>query len=298
MKIRARFLVLVASLCAGVAAAEPLPGLLEDAIRLEQPTNTARLEALQALLGSRKLNFELQPFANARRGRDPREHGHNLVVTAGSGPRDIIVGAHFDAASLADGTLSAGMVDNAASVVALTRLAESLGRHQLRHRIRIVFFDMEETGLQGSSHFAQTMDRGRVAAMVNLDISGYGDAVFAGPSAAEGNAALYDALRRVCSRDRLTCVESAAFPASDDRSFQAAGMPNVSLAILPRLEAHQMWLLLNGGRDAGLAAGFRPEILRTIHTTEDRASRLDAAAMTLAHDVAMALILELDASLE
>jgi Zn-dependent M28 family amino/carboxypeptidase len=279
-------------------AADSLPGLVEDATRLNQPSNTARLEALQALLRSRHLNFELQPFANDRRARDSREQGQNVVVTTGSGRRDLIVGAHFDAVALADGSLSGGMVDNAASVVALMRVAESLGGHQLRHRVRVVFFDMEEIGQPGSRYFAQSMDRAGVAAMVNLDIAGYGDTVFAGPAANAGNAAVYDALRRVCARDRRVCIESAAFPQSDDRSFQAAGTPNVSLGIVPRLEVHQMWLLLNGGRESGLAADFRPAILRTIHTAEDRASRLDAAAMTLAHDVVTALILELDATME
>jgi peptidase M28-like protein len=298
VNIRSRLLVLVAGLCVAGVSAQPLPGLIEDATRLNQPSNAARLEALQALLRSRQLTFELQPFANDRRARDSREQGQNVVVTAGSGPRDIIIGAHFDAVALGDGTLSAGMVDNAASVAALTRIAGSLGGRQLRHRIRAVFFDMEEIGLLGSRHFAQSMDPAKVAAMVNLDIAGYGDTVFAGPSAAAGNAAVYDALRRVCARDNRACIESAAFPSSDDRSFQTAGIPNVSLAILPRVEAHQMWLLMNGGPESGLPAGFRPDILRTIHTAEDRASRLDAAAMTLAHDVALALILELDASVD
>ena len=59
-----------------------------------------------------------------------------------------------------------------------------------------------------------------------------------------------------------------------------------------------MWLLVNGGRESGLAADFRPGILRTIHTAEDRSSRLDPAAMTLAYEMVMALILELDATLE
>ena len=281
-----------------VVAAQLLPSLIEDAARLNQPSNAARLEALQALLRSRRVNFELQPFANDRQARDSRAQGQNVVVTVGSGPRDLVVGAHFDAVALPNGTLSEGMVDNAAGVVALMRVAESLAGRQLRHRVQVVFFDMEEIGLLGSRHFAASMDRARVAAMVNLDIAGYGDTVFAGPSASTGNGAVYEALGRVCSHDRRACVISAAFPASDDRSFQAAGTPNVSLGILPALETHQMWLLMNGGRESGLAADFRPDILRTIHTAEDRSSRLDPAAMTLAYEVVTALALELDAALE
>ena len=83
-----------------MVAAQLLPGLVEDAARLNQPSNAARLEALQALLRSRRVNFELQPFANDRQARDSRAQGQNVVVTAGSGPRDLVVGAHFDAVAL------------------------------------------------------------------------------------------------------------------------------------------------------------------------------------------------------
>ena len=44
------------------------------------------------------------------------------------------------------------------------------------------------------------------------------------------------------------------------RSFQAAGVPNISLAVLRAAEAHQMWLLLNGGPESGLRQGFVPHL--------------------------------------
>ena len=41
----------------------------------------------------------------------------------------------------------------------------------------------------------------------------------------------------------------------------------------------QVWLLLNGGKESGLAAGFAPAILRTIHTPADTADKLTAEGM-------------------
>ena len=66
------------------------------------------------------------------------------------------------------------------------------------------------------------------------------------------------------------------------------------MAVLPALEAHQVWLLLNGGKESGLAAGFAPAILRTIHTPADTADKLTAEGMTLIYNAVLGLLLELD----
>ena len=270
--------------------------LITDARLLDQPSNAARLDALQGLLRKRGLTFTLQPFPNSTRQRDPREQGQNVLVepVGGNGPT-IIVGAHLDAVPLNGGAHSRGMVDNGAGVIVLTRVAETLRTQRLRHRIQIVFFDMEESGLQGSAFMAKSVDRATVASMVNIDIAGYGDTIMSGPTTGAGTAPLHQALARVCSARDYACLRLAAFPTGDDRSFQAAGIPAISMAVLPALEAHQVWLLLNGGKESGLAAGFAPAILRTIHTSADTADKLTAEGMTLISNAVLGLLLELDA---
>jgi Zn-dependent M28 family amino/carboxypeptidase len=250
---------------------------------------------VQALLAARGLKYVPHPFPNPQQTRDPRPEGRNLIIDLpGMTGREIIVGAHLDAAPLSGGGFSHGMVDNGAGVVVLTRLAEALGRGPRRHRIRIVFFDMEENGLAGSRAFAATIDRTRVDAMVNIDIAGYGDTVLAGPSTTAGAAPLFRAFARVCGAEGHQCIPFAVYPLSDDRSFSAAGVPSISLGVLPALEAHQIWLTLNGGKDSGLVAGFAPPILRTIHTSGDTADKLTPAGMTLIYNVVLGLVREID----
>jgi hypothetical protein len=261
---------------------------VSDAARLDRPANAERLEALKALLRERGLDFEVQPFENER-----KEKGQNLIVTLGSGTQDIVIGAHFDAVRLQDGTLSHGMVDNAAGTVVLTRVAEALRTRRLKHRVRLIFFDMEEIGLLGSAHFVKSLDS-KIAAAVNVDIAGYGDTLIFGPGKNEGNAEVYGAMWRACAEQRFACMEFPNFPQGDDRSFQAVQIPNLSLAILPALEAHQLWLMLNGGKESGLGEGFVPPILRTIHAPGDTAEKLDAAAMTRISDAVVNLVMELD----
>jgi Zn-dependent M28 family amino/carboxypeptidase len=276
--------------------AAPAADLIADTRLLEQPSNATRLDALQGLLRTRGLAFTLQSFPNNARQRDPREQGQNVLLDpiGGSGPT-IVVGAHLDAVALNGGTLSHGMVDNGAGVIVLMRVAETLRTHRLRHRVQIVFFDMEESGLQGSAFMAKAIDRTTVTSMVNIDIAGYGDTIMSGPTTGAGTAPLHQALARVCAARDYACIRLAAFPTGDDRSFQAAGIPAISLAVLPALEAHQVWLLLNGGKESGLAPGFAPAILRTIHTPADAADKLTAEGMTLIYNAILDLLLELDA---
>jgi Zn-dependent M28 family amino/carboxypeptidase len=292
--------VALAAGCANMPAPAVVPtaplaaDVVADARSLDQPSNAARVEAVQALLRRRGLPFTLQTFPNTSRQRDPREQGTNVIVDLpGPAGPEIIVGAHLDAVALKAGGHSHGMVDNGAGVVVLVRAAEALRARRLRHRVRIVFFDMEEIGLAGSRHFASVVDKAGVAAMVNVDIAGYGDTILSG--AAPGAESLRQSLARVCAARNYACIAFPSLPNSDDRSFQAAGIPAISLAVLPALEAHQIWLLLNGGKESGLTPGFAPAILRTIHTPEDTADKLTPQGMTLIYDTVVALVLELDA---
>lgn len=295
---RALAVLLLAALPAWSAepiSAEPI----KDLARLHKDTNAGRLAALQEILKERGIPFEAQTFTpEAKEGAPPPPEGTNLIVTFGTGPKEIVVGAHYDAVRLKDGTLSPGMVDNGASVITLVRLAEELKGRTLAHRVRIVFFDQEEVGLQGSKAYVASRPAGEVVAAVNLDIAGYGGSLVFGAGPEARDAPLHRAVRRVCAERGLACTGFPKFPASDDRSFAAAGIPNVSLAFLPELEAHQLWLRLNGGPDSGLAEKLVPEILKTIHTPEDTLAKVDPATLDLAPRVLLDLLLSLDAGLK
>jgi hypothetical protein len=272
----------------------PLPGLVEDLGRFAGLDNEARGDTLLAIFRERGFEPAIHAFPNPQVEREPRPEGRNLVVEVGAGAREILVGAHYDAAPLPGGRYTGGAVDNGAGAVILTRVAETLRGHDLAHRVRVALFDLEEWGLLGSAAFARELDPGAVAAMVNVDIAAYGTTIGYGPASHEGNEAVYQALATVCVVQAIPCLEFPAYPVSDDRTFQNAGIPNVSMAILERAEAHQLWLLLNGGPEPGIAEGFVPRVGRVIHTEEDRLEHAEAGAMTRMHDAVVALVLELD----
>ncbi|MDE2689970.1 MAG: M28 family peptidase [Acidobacteriota bacterium] len=275
----------------------PLTGLLDDLGRIVGRETVDRGDELLGMFRERGLDPEVHEFPATASERQPRVTGKNLIATVGEGPRDIVVGAHYDVARLQDGTVVGGAVDNGAASVVLTRVAESLKRHELSHRVRVVLFDLEEAGLLGSQAYVQAEDTARVAAMVNVDVVVGDETLMYGPTSHEGNDTVYRSLRVACATSELTCMGFPRYPPSDDRPFQAAGIPNVSVAVNDAAASHQMWLALNLGAQSGLREGFVPEVFRIIHSSRDTIEHVSEAAMNHLHDLVVALVLELDRSL-
>jgi len=282
----------IAALQALPAAAPPSSTLVDDASTLAAAaTNDARFDALTALLRGRGLTFVVEPFTIEKPiGKEPRTEGRNVTVTFGAGPELVVIGAHYDAARLPDGSLSRGAVDNAASSVMLVRVAEALRSEKLSVRVRVVWFDMEELGLVGSAHYVKQHASDRLAAMLNFDINGFGDTVVFGPSALPANAALRRKFVAACAEENTPCVGFPQMPPGDDRHFVNAGVPTISIGIIPAVEAHQLWLMMNAGAASGLAPGAAPSIMRTIHTPDDVPAKLSEETMVRMQRFALALV--------
>jgi hypothetical protein len=289
-------IVLVISLLLQHQTASPV-SLADDVGKLAAAkANEERFDALTGMLKARNIAFAVEPFTIDKQvGAEPRTGGRNIVVTIGDSGDIILVGAHYDAARLRDGSLSRGAVDNAASSVMLVRLAEALLADRPQGRIRIVWFDMEELGLRGSARYVEAHASDRVRAMINFDINAYGDTILFGAPAGGENAGLRKAMLETCGKEEIDCVRFARMPPGDDRSFGKAAIPTLSLAILPAAEVHQLWLLLEGGAKSGLAEGTAPAIMRTIHTPDDGPEKVDGAAIARMHRFAGALVRQLSA---
>ena len=177
------------------------------------------------------------------------------MVTLGEGPEEVVIGAHYDAVRLADGSLSQGAVDNAASSVMLIRLAEALRTEKLPVRLRVVWFDMEELGLIGSAQYVKQHSADRIGAMLNFDINAYGNTIVFGPSELKENAALRRKFVETCAAEDIACAAFAQMPPGDDRSFVKAGIPTISVGIISAVEVHQLWLMMHAGASSGPGTG-------------------------------------------
>ena len=285
--------------CALLALATPAlaqdeAALLDTVAAYEQPTNAERLAVLTGQLDAAGLDYEIQTFEGGARGQPMT--GSNVVVTLGEGERDLLLTAHYDAVVLQSGELADGLVDNAASTVALIQAAKVLRDRDLNHRVQIIFFDQEELGLIGASRWIEANGTDRVAAVVNSDVAAFGDALMYGENNGERSAFVLSALREECADRALTCVGFPVYPPSDDRAFIAAEVPVVSIGFQNRVGAHQMWLAFNGGENPGLAQGFVPEVFQLIHSEGDVIEAVDPATVALAAEVYADLITRLDAA--
>lgn len=276
------------TLLAGALCLAGLPataGTKEDVARFVQPTQAARLTALEALLKREGLAYEIQTFEGGEKDRPAT--GRNVVVTIGKGQRDILLTAHYDAEELRDGTLAGAVVDNAGSVVALVQAAKTLKTGKLKHRLRVIFFDQEELGLLGAKAYAAGPDGKRVAAVINFDVNGYGDTpFFADPK----DPALAKAVRHACLAAGEDCLAFGSYPPSDHMAFRKLGVPEASFSYLPAREAHQMWLFLHAGKTSGLEAGFKPKVLGLIHTPNDTMEAVEPATVERAGELAVELV--------
>lgn len=286
----------IATLALGLLL-QPTPSADPDALLRDISTLAAtgthepRFTALTALLTAKKLPFEVESFTLEKPLREePRTAGRNIVVSLGSGDEHIVIGAHYDAVRLKDGTYASGAVDNAASSVMLVHLAEALRDVPLQKRVHIVWFDLEEIGLRGAAAYADKHADRKTVAMLNFDINAYGDDILFGPSERPENAMLERTLLTTCADEAIDCIGFPQMPPSDDRVFTQRGVPTLSFATLPATELHQLWLMMNGGANAGLAKETVPAIIQTIHTPEDKPDRVDGKSVAQAFRLAMAML--------
>jgi Zn-dependent M28 family amino/carboxypeptidase len=261
-----------------------------------QPSNEARTAVVAAQLRAAGFEPTVETFTGGNRQTGEME-GRNVVVTLGDGPREILLTAHYDAVKLRDGTMSHGVVDNAASVVGVIEAAKILRGKALNHRIRIILFDQEELGLIGARKWIEAHGLANVAAVVNSDVAGYGDTLMYGQNNGAQSAFVTRAVQELCAERAMQCVGYPVYPPSDDRAFSAAGAPVVSLGFQDEIGAHQMWLAFNGGQTNGLAEGFVPRVFQLIHSADDTMERIDPATVALAGTTYAAVVERLDRQL-
>lgn len=269
----------------------PRPSGSEWVARFAQPTQAARLARLRAMLDAHGLKYEVRPFTfKAEEGE-----GYNVIVTLGEGDRDILLTAHYDAIRLKDGTLADGVVDNAASVVALVKVADRLRGGLKNYRLRIIFFDQEELGLLGAKAYATSEDGKRVAAVFNFDINAYGDTPFyAMPQQPEG-AFVRDAVEAGCKAANAACRPFEVYPPSDHRAFWQRDIPATSFSHLPKAEVDELEAFMLESRKASRNMPPPPRILSLIHTPGDRLAVVDPTVVERTATLAMAVARAADA---
>jgi Zn-dependent M28 family amino/carboxypeptidase len=278
------------------ASAEHATGdqLRERVAAFAQPTHEGRLTTLKAQLDAAGLAWTIEDFPGRRK---PPAVGHNVIVRAGPATgKQILLVAHYDAIELRNGALVDGVVDNAASVVALIETTKRVAG-RTRHPVTLFLTDQEELGLLGARAFIAKHGVTDLAAVINADVNGNGDTLMYGLNNGPQSAFMVEAVRELCAERAMSCLDFPQYPSSDDRAFTAAGAPTISLGHQPKAEAEKMRAFLLNPPGTAPARGAIPEVLMLIHTPNDNIDRVEAATLASAADVFTGLLVKLDAEL-
>jgi Zn-dependent M28 family amino/carboxypeptidase len=289
------------ALCACVTSAvQPAPTpstpqhLYDRVAAFAQPSQEDRLFTLKSQLDEAGLAYDVETFDG---DRSSQAAGYNVIVRTGPPTgQEILLVAHYDAVVLANGRLADGLIDNAASVVAMIEATRRLAG-RTTHPVRLLLTDQEELGLVGAEAWIDAHGVENIAAVINADVSGNGDTLMYGLNGGVQSGFLTTAAAELCTARALSCLAFPQYPPSDDRAFSAAGAPTLSLGYQPRAEAEKLRaFLLNQAASAPDPATV-PEVLMVIHTANDTLAKVQADTLAQAADFITALVIKLDAEL-
>jgi aminopeptidase YwaD len=267
--------------------------LLDFIKKIELKTNCERRIRITNKLAQLECNYCVQtyPFEFSE------DEGHNIIVQFGNTGEKIIVGAHYD---VADG--SGGANDNGSGVSVLLgfiqRCLEEGIQHQ--HTIEVVFFDHEETPESGAKYYVKNSQQENIKGMFNLDICGMGDTIIYDDKR-NPDISIVQAVKNTLEFHRYDNVVMHDLPASDERQFEEAGIPNLQIGVIPREDVmfisklvvtqKEVRDLISSGeitpREADkiiktkLGGTSLPKLLRVMHTPEDLSIHLSEKTLTL-----------------
>ena len=148
----------------------------------------------------------------------------NIVVSLNPSSARLVIGAHWDSVGG-----STGANDNASCCSILIRLAQRL--KTMDKSVDLVFFDREEQGCLGSQAYIDETGRENIAAMVNLDVCGAGKHVVIWGKGNTDNPA-FCGIMNSANLEKHGVTDLPWLPNGDDRSFDAAGIPNITVCTL------------------------------------------------------------------
>ncbi len=272
------------------------PQQLHDRVgAFAQPTQDGRLAVLKAQLAAAALPYVVEAFDGVRPNSAP---GYNVVAHTGSGSgKEILLVAHYDAIVLPGGTLVDGVVDNAASVVAMIEATKRVSGHT-KHAVRLLLTDEEELGLVGAKAWIAAHGVGNLAAVIVADVNANGETLMHGLDNGEQSAFITAAVEGLCAARAMSCLAFPDYPPSDDRAFAAAGAPTISIGHQPKAEAEKLRaFMLNPPKGPPNDMSTVPDILTLIHTPRDTLARVEPATLAQVADFVTALVMKLDSEI-
>lgn len=244
--------------------------MMDHLYRIAQADPLIRRNQLQQILTEIGCPFTV--YSDVVRGLTPQ----NVVVSFREGKPRMVIGAHYDSVQG-----SSGANDNTASVCVLLALLEGLKDRPPTFPLDVVFFDLEEGALAGSQAYIDRFGADTIAGMINLDVCGVGDTILVAPAAQLTGTILAGPITAVANTNQHPVQILELLPSGDEVSFLNAGIPALTVAVLPHDEVpllkEAMTKLMQGEQPERM-----PPILETMHNgPRDSIAVIEPQAMQL-----------------
>lgn len=245
----------------------------------EADDNAGRRAYLRERLETAGMTVVAQPFVSGKL------QGENLIADVGgaeNGPM-LLIGAHSDRVAV-----GRGATDNASGSAAVLALVARLRSTPLaHHRVKVVFWDLEERGLLGARAYIE-QDSEKPALYINFDVFGWGDSLWMMSRDLEHP--LVTSSRDAAKAQRLLISAGEHYPPSDHLAFLKAGWPAVSYSLVDAWEIPNILTVFQGEKPAEM-----PKVMAVIHTPNDTLVNVDDAAVAKGIDAVEAAIRAWDA---
>jgi len=208
--------------------------------------------------------------------------GENVIVEVGAGPDILIFLAHTDRVAKAPGAN-----DNASCVAAAIEALKVLGKDPISQglRLRFIFSDGEESGLQGASYHVENNDLSNIRGVASFELCGIGDAFgvwdVVGPAT---GSRIVRALMKAGDNLGIYNATHGAVPrfGSDHRVFARKGLAAVGVTILPQGDEKKLRSYVDDPNNPKWLLNFiRPTIFQTYHTSGDGPQTVQPAALEM-----------------
>jgi hypothetical protein len=273
---------------------KPRPDLRDIVNVLAGKSDAKKRETVERILRAKKIDYRVQRYLNP----SGRENGANLLFELGSGRKELVLSAHYDAVPG-----SPGANDDASCVATIISVYERLREQTLSHlKVRFVFFDDEESGLTGSNTFVATQPLKNVVGMISLELCGIGDTVAVWDlKEKDKKSPAISALLRTLKDTNVNHTVVGKIPryGSDHWKFTELGIPAVAITAVPRRdEAILREYIFQPNLTKWLDRANRPYIFQLYHTRNDAAASIEEPALQLLANTMAQVIVDLNRGLE
>jgi len=243
--------------------------LFRDLHRLATADPSARRTALLALL--REMDC---PFTLSREYLADHRPENIVIRFREDAPQRVVLGAHYDSVPG-----STGANDNGAGVCVLLAWLRGALHHPPPLPLDVVFFDLEERGQIGSHAYVARATCEDLLAMINLDVCGVGDTLVVAPSLEVQDSLVSQPLREANRLARCAYRMVDALPPGDNLPFEEAGVPTLSVGMLPAEDVDLLLAAIKAGQ-RGRTLATMPTIIETFHNGgRDAIETIEASAM-------------------